>query len=65
VNKQGAIAQFESEEDAKEAGYKTKLSPKEAMVLQRLNRHERRAELARMRCQARAEFRTKKRGHRG
>lgn len=50
MNTQGAIAEFETYADAKAADYKTKLSPKEAMVLRDMaNRHERRAELSRMR----------------
>lgn len=53
MNKQGAIAQFETTEDAEKAGYGTKLNPKEAAHLGGMNRHERRAELARMRCDAR------------
>jgi hypothetical protein len=53
VNNQGSIAQFETEDDAKKAGYGTKLHPNEAMLLQGMNRAERRAALARIRCDAR------------
>jgi hypothetical protein len=45
----GAIAYFETDEDAERAGHTVKLSKKEASGLIGLNRHERRAELARMR----------------
>lgn len=60
MDKLGSIATFETDEDAKSAGYKTKLAAEEAEHLRGLNRHERRAELARMRCAAR---KAKKRAH--
>lgn len=51
----GAIAEFETDADAKRAGYTVKLAPKEAMVLRAMpNRHMRRAELSRMRRDGRA-----------
>lgn len=53
MNKQGAIGQFETTEDAEKAGYRTNLTPAETSHLSGKNRHERRAELARMRCDAR------------
>lgn len=48
-----AIAEFETDDDAKAAGYNTPLSKKEASLLRGMNRHERRAELSRMRTAAR------------
>lgn len=51
----GAIAEFETAEDAKAAGFTEPLTKKEAAVLRAMpNRHERRAELARMRAEGRA-----------
>jgi hypothetical protein len=47
--KTGAIAQFETDEDAEKAGYTERLSPDQAKQLMPKNRHDRRAELARMR----------------
>ena len=49
MNKKNAMASFETDEDAREAGYATKLKQHEAKVLYPVNRKERRAELARMR----------------
>jgi hypothetical protein len=47
-----AIAVFETDEDARKAGHTIKLSDAEAKALLPLNRHERRAELSRMRKEA-------------
>lgn len=55
MNKQGAIASFETESDAKAAGYTTPLTAAEAAQLLGRNRHERRAALAEMRRKARKE----------
>jgi hypothetical protein len=38
----GAIAQFETDEDAEAAGYKRKLSPAQHDLVAPMNRHERR-----------------------
>lgn len=47
--KTGAVAQFETDEDAEKAGYTEKLAQAEADVLSAMNREERGAELSRMR----------------
>lgn len=47
-----AIAEFETNEDARQAGHTVKLTKPEAKTLYGFNRHERRAELARMRASA-------------
>lgn len=59
MNTAGAIAEFETDEDAKAAGYSTKLSAPEAKELRGLNRHERRARLAELRRAARKDKRQK------
>ena len=51
MNIKNAIATFETDEDAKEAGYKTRLTRQEANSLLPLNRKQRRAELAKLRHQ--------------
>jgi len=50
----GAIAQFESEEDAERAGYTEPLNDKEARLLATMNRHDRRAWLSRRRKEQKA-----------
>ncbi len=47
--KSGAIATFESDDDAKKAGYTVKLSPDQFKKFQGMNRQQRRAEIARER----------------
>lgn len=47
----GAIAQFETEEDAKESGYTVSLTKEQAGELAGMNRHKRRAWLAQNRKQ--------------
>jgi len=55
----GAIALFETDEDADAAGYTERLTAKEARHLRQFtNRHERRAELSRMRKAAKQARRT-------
>lgn len=49
----GAIAEFETEEDAKAAGHTEPLTKDEATRLRGMNRHERRAALAKMRREMR------------
>ena len=48
----GAIAKFDSKEDAKAAGYTEELTDKEAKLLSGMNRHDRRAWLAQRRKEA-------------
>jgi len=50
----GAIAQFETEEDAEQAGYTEPLNDKEARLLATMNRHDRRAWLSRRRKEPKA-----------
>ena len=45
----GAIAKFETDDDAKAAGFTEKLTEKEVRLLSQMNRHERRAWLSRER----------------
>jgi len=45
----GAIGKFETDEDAKAAGFTVKLTEKEAKLLAGMNRHDRRAWLSRNR----------------
>ena len=59
MNKEGAIAHFETEEDARKAGYKTKLTQREAKKLMPMNRHERRKALAEQWCEQRFVARAK------
>ena len=51
VNKQGAIAQFENDDDARAAGYKTKLTEAELKFVAGLSRSGRRKALAKHRCE--------------
>jgi hypothetical protein len=53
MDDRGNIREFPTDEEAKKAGFKTKLSQDEAKHLLGFNRHERRAELSRMRKAAR------------
>lgn len=50
----GAIATFETDRDAKKAGYTVKLSPEQFKQFQGMNRHDRRAEIAQNRKRRRA-----------
>jgi hypothetical protein len=45
----GAIAQFETDEDAQDAGFTEPLNDKEARLLAGMNRHDRRAWLSKLR----------------
>ena len=54
MNKQGAIAQFENDDDARAAGYKTKLTEAELKFVAGLSRSGRRKALAKHRCEDRA-----------
>lgn len=45
----GAIAHFETDEDAKQAGFTEPLTDKEAKLLDGMNRHDRRAWLSQKR----------------
>lgn len=49
----GAIAQFETEADAKLAGYEVKLSKERFTKFQSMNRHARRAQIAQERQKVR------------
>ena len=60
MNKQGAIASFETDADAKQAGYRTRLTAEEADKLMHENRHERRARLAEMRREKRRAMRSRR-----
>ena len=55
----GSIAQFETEEDAKLAGYTKSLTDKEAKLLATMNRHDRRAWLSRKRKERRMSSRAR------
>jgi hypothetical protein len=50
MDAKGNIAVFGSDLEAREAGFKTQLTAEEAALLRGMNRHERRAALARKRC---------------
>lgn len=60
MNSQGSIARFETEADAKAAGYRTNLTDAEAATLLRENRKERRARLAQVRREMRKAKRSKR-----
>ena len=51
----GAIATFETDTDAKEAGYTVKLNPEQFKRFQGMNRQQRRAEAAQDRKRRRAQ----------
>jgi hypothetical protein len=64
MNPEGAIATFETQEDADKAGYTIPLTRQEAKVLRPRNRHERRVMLVELRKKAkkRREAQTRNRG---